>query len=416
MKAVRQFDTNSFKSLPKPKKPSLNSNQHRRFNFIFLIVALLPIMSAGFLNFIVDPYGFFNSPTWLGFNQAKPEKFKQDMLINAVAVIQEKPEIIFLGSSRVQWGLKTNHPGLENNKAVYNLALQGTNLYQIRQYFEHALSNQPNLKQVIIGLDELMFSEFLSNRPGFNQARLGKQNITFEDFTNVIFSIDALNASGRTIKVSLAQPDTIPIGSFKVKPQIFNNGSLALDNSSYPGSADEFINNLKTRLSPNRVDGRYSNYQLSKDRLEDLKSIVDTCKRQGIDLKLFISPEHATLFEAMNSTKFGSEIEAWKEEIVKIKPVWDFSGYNSITTEPISSQMKYYLDSSHYNQKTGELILNRLLSYQTNKVPSDFGVLITPQNIESHLTKVHSDRQRWVKRNSDLLKLIKDVRNEKAPR
>lgn len=411
MKAVRQYDISSFKSLPKTKNISLNSHQHRRFNFIFLTAALLPIMSAGFLNFIVDPYGFFNSPIWLGFNQAKPEKFKQDMLINAVEVIQKKPEIIFLGSSRVQWGLKTNHPGLENNKVVYNLALQGTNLYQIRQYFEHALSNQPNLKQVVIGLDELMFSEFLPNRPDFNQARLGKQHITFKDFTNVVFSIDALSASGRTIKVSLAQPDAVSVGSFKVKPQIFDHGSLALDNSSYPGSSDRFINNLKTRLNPNRADGRYSNYQLSKDRLADLKAIVDTCNREEIDLKLFISPEHATLFEAMNSTRFGPEIEAWKQEIVKIKPVWDFSGYNSITTEPIGSQMKYYLDSSHYNQKTGELILNRLLSYQTNQVPADFGVLITPQNVESHLAKVHSDRQAWAKKNPDLVKLIQNIRS-----
>ena len=71
--------------------------------------------------------------------------------------------------------------------------------------------------------------------------------------------------------------------------------------------------------------------------------------------------------------------------MVKITPVWDFSGYNSITTESIDDRMEYYIDNSHYSLKAGDLVLNRIVSFQTEKVPRDFGVLVNQDNIEPHL-------------------------------
>lgn len=71
--------------------------------------------------------------------------------------------------------------------------------------------------------------------------------------------------------------------------------------------------------------------------------------------------------------------------------------------------MENYADSSHYAKPVGDLVLNRILGYQENKVPADFGILITPENIESHLAKIRADREEWVKNNPNELKLVQDL-------
>lgn len=72
--------------------------------------------------------------------------------------------------------------------------------------------------------------------------------------------------------------------------------------------------------------------------------------------------------------------------------------------------MKNYSDMSHYTSPVGKLILNRLFNYQKETVPPDFGVLITPANIESHLAKINKDREVWTRNNPDQVKLLKGLK------
>ncbi|TAF02480.1 MAG: hypothetical protein EAZ77_18810, partial [Nostocales cyanobacterium] len=101
--------------------------------------------------------------------------------------------------------------------------------------------------------------------------------------------------------------------------------------------------------------------------------------------------------------------ETWKRKVVQVTPVWDFSGYNTITTEQINDVMENYPDSSHYTKPAGDLLLNRILGYQEKEVPADFGVLVNKENIESHLAKIRLDREEWVKKRKDDLKLVESL-------
>jgi hypothetical protein len=101
-----------------------------------------------------------------------------------------------------------------------------------------------------------------------------------------------------------------------------------------------------------------------------------------------------------------SAFEDWKRQVVKITPIWDFSGYNSITSEPISDDMQNYLESSHYQEHIGNLVLNRMLNHEINKVPGDFGTLVTVENIEPQLAKIRAGREKWAKQNPDMVKLV----------
>jgi hypothetical protein len=370
------------------------SKKYRRFTYFFLGITLSPVLAIGLFNGFVDPYEIFNSPKISGFNQLKPAKFTNDRLFKAIEITHIKPKIILLGSSRTQWGLDPKHPAFD--EPSYNLALQGANMYETMRYFQHAIANQSQLKTVVVGIDFFMFAES-PNKLIFKESRLEKKSMTFEDAISVLFSLDALATSQDTIAENRTERET----------HEFIDGLLLVDpRKTLPGSIEEFTKFIVRGFQDD------SQASISQKQIDSLKILVKQCQEQGIQLELLISPAHAIQWEANRLNEGWETFEQWKREVVKIAPVWDFSGYNSITTEPIQNQMKNYIDSSHYRKEVGDLILNRIFNYQVETVPDDFGVLLTPDNIEAHLEKIRRDREIWVKNNPEAIELLDDIKRE----
>lgn len=156
----------------------------------------------------------------------------------------------------------------------------------------------------------------------------------------------------------------------------------------------------------------YKNYILSPEELNNFKSILDTCKKKKITIKVFFSPVHAAQLEAIYSAGLWPDFEEWKRQVIAMTPAWDFSDYSSITTEPINNNMENFVDSVHYDEQIGNLILNRLYNSHQDRVPSNFGFLITPSNIESHLAKIRAERQGWLKNNQATVQFVQDIKKE----
>lgn len=373
-------------------------NSYRRFNLTLAAVTLPSLFGFGLLNAAVDPYGVINSPELPGVNQLKPEQFNHVRLFKAIDVIRNEPKIVLLGSSRTDLGLNPKHPGLKPGNSRYNLALVGPNMYEVKRYFDHALTNQPDLKTVVIGLDFFMFNDLKTNAPDFKESLLNQETIPLQEVINSTLSLNALNASKSTLSSSIKSKAYFLYDANGMR-FIYNNKPK----KPLPVGFQDMLKGLMAS------EGYYKEYRLSDSFLEDFQDIVETCKEQGIELKVFISPSHATQWESLRVSGLWPVFEKWKHRLVEITPVWDFSGYNSITTEAIGEGMKNYWDSSHYREEVGDLILNRLFSYQSQTVPEDFGVLITRENVESHLGKIRNERESWAKTNPDLVQLVEDL-------
>ncbi len=377
-----------------------NKRKYRRYNWIFLLSVFIPIVGVGLFNIIVDPYDVFNTPNFFGINHSKPRKDNSDRLFKATDVIRIKPVTVLMGSSKTKRALDPDNPALKNNQPVYNLALNGINVYESRRYLEHAIANQENLDLVILGLDFFMFNNFLENQASFSEQRLEKRHISLADFINVSFSLDALSASKETIFDSRKNsPDDVLYGE---------NGFMPYRNPDPEKNQWRFESHIEIYY------GLDSEYELSTKFMDDLKKIVDLCQKNNIQLILFISPSHATQWEAIKAIGEWSTFEEWKRKIIQISPtpVFDFSGYNSITTEAINKDMENYQDNAHYTKKIGDLVLNRILDYKQEDVPDDFGFLINPENIESHLEKIRQDREVWAENNQDEVNLVKEIKEK----
>lgn len=69
------MSNSSLSELNNPEKPDFKqSDNHFQFNkWLLSTVAILILIIVGF-NLIVDPYGIYKSPNFLGINHEKPKK------------------------------------------------------------------------------------------------------------------------------------------------------------------------------------------------------------------------------------------------------------------------------------------------------------------------------------------------------
>lgn len=365
---------------------------YRSFSLILLSVAASGSCLVALFNAIIDPFGVMNILVIPGINQSKPATVDNTRLYKAVDLTRQDAKTLFLGASRVETAFDLEHTALQEYQTVYNLAMQGMTFYEQRRYLEYAIQTQENIQVVILGIDLWLLEDSYLSKTGFKEDRLKQQGLPFLESLEINFSWNTFGKSIESIQANLDKPDYQYYNSQGVRNTDYVKDRNVKFTSWLPG----IVNNPKDKIFPSA--------------LENLKIIVDLCKENNLDLIVFITPPHVTQFEAMYMSGSEAVIEQGKREIVNILPVWDFSGYNSVTTEPISEQMSNFRDSSHPTIQVGNLMLNRILQYEEENVPGDFGIMINPENIEDHLYMIRKEREVWRENNPEAVKMLEEFK------
>lgn len=378
-------------------------NPYRRFFTAFFCFLIIPILCCVLFNFKMDPYGIWGQDAWFGLNHVKNLQRRHERLFKAVAVMRVRPTTILLGSSRTEVGLDPKHPLFASRTGIYNLGIAGPNMGEVEQYFEHALANQPKLEEVILGIDFFMFNDLSKNRADFDKELIGRTTIPSKTLLEVLFSFDALEASRSTLFFNL---NPSPIRGVEFRADGMEKVKyLVSRKKSFEGTIKEFLRRI-------RDNPMYGKYRYSQSAFESLAQVVRICREKQIRLTLFISPSHATEWEMIRLTGLWPEFENWKRQVAELYPLWDFSGYNFVTTEAVAEDMENYIDHSHYTPKIGTLVLNRMFHVHEKDVPKDFGVLLTPENVEPHLSKIRAEQIMWIDAHTDVVAWIKDIQSQ----
>jgi hypothetical protein len=150
----------------------------------------------------------------------------------------------------------------------------------------------------------------------------------------------------------------------------------------------------------------------------DLAAILDVASRNHVQLWFFFAPVHARQLETFRALGLWPRLEDWKDTLVRFTDaqarrlefpsppeVWDFSGYNSITTESVpargdsKSRMNGYWESSHIRKHLGDLMLARIFGSGPQQValqlPDDFGVRLTPANVHANTQRIRIEAARY---------------------
>ena len=368
---------------------------------LFVLIFLSGVIFVGTLNWLVNPYSVFDSPNITGFNADKLEFVNHLRLTKAYAVTDIKPKAIILGTSRAGRGLSPTHPAW-NKSSVYNLALPDASMYELFRYFQHA--NAANhLDKVILALDFRLFNDDSLSR-AFSEDRLlvtveDNRNPTyletyFSDLSSILFSSDAFQASVLDIRRQGWE-------SYK----LFNNGrwDRTKEKFDHRKAFTAYTKASYSRLS--KVSGPLTG-------LDHFRALLQFAHKENIDLHLAISPSHAWHWELIFQLGLWDRFETLKKELLIIneeeakragKPpfaLWDFSGHNSLsieevpTSEQSTASMKWFWESVHYKKSLGDLIIQRIFNNNDSNstIPDDFGILLTPSNIEKHLKNLREAR------------------------
>ena len=376
----------------------MTAQSYLRWSFGLLLSGVLLL---GAVNAVVDPYGIFGLVRLPGFNLEKARRLAHGgRIAKSVDLRRGEYDTLILGSSRAQSGIDPMSP-LLTGPLTYNAGLAGPSMREMYQAGRYALAHQ-ELKQVIFGVDFVSFSSRLRPSGDFDNSGFAGHSLSYIYLRELV--------SARSLADSAY---TVLVNSLGKRASSRLNGYL--DGSVKHGRKDPRY--LFTRVLENGYFIRpssYAGFDYSPGHVAMFRDLVESFAREGIAVHVFFSPMHARQLEAIRVAGLFPVFERWKRDVVaaveqvnhgmvegqRPVPLWDFSGYNSITTEAVplagaGKRMKWYWESSHYKKEVGELVLQRMLRPDAAviSVPSDFGVWLNSENLEAHL-----EASRWAAR------------------
>lgn len=381
-------------------------------------VAALAGLAIG-LCVAVDPYRMYGTPVLPGWTELKPQIYDQIDLAATYQLERVRPITLLLGNSRVEVGINPESPHWPAAaQPVFNGALPGRDLRTAVDMLRQAIAVHVP-KTVIVGLDILDFLQKPDPLPppqapiGPEERRLlvdrnGKPNPArrlqvWRDRGATTLTVDAVGDSLATLL------DQNPRTTATLTPLGFDPLNQYRVFAARQGYYELFAqkNAIYRKQYAHRPTPDFTQPERYAD-FRALQQIFAQAKAHGIELILFIHPYHADYFDMLQRAGLWSSFEAWKRALVAMvaaanasdarEPIrlFDFSGYNRYTTEPVPpvgdrrTAMRWYWEAGHYKSALGEEMLPRMLGQG-----GAFGVALTSDNIEPVLAQIRADGARY---------------------
>jgi hypothetical protein len=381
-------------SQPAPLSP-------RRF-LLTLVGGMVAALSLGGLfNFAVDPYASFRWGDIKGLNDQKTLRRDGGRVNKALILGHTKFDVLFYGTSRGEMGLDPQSPAL-GGALAFNASLSDTNMAELARAAEYAGRHQsPRL--VVVALDLMMFGTRTATGGDFERSGFAGAS-PWPVYARRLLSLQAFDDSGwvlfssvRRIRQSFAKDGTYDIGARK---------------KSFDHRA-EMDSVLRSQLAPTTATKTYAGFAYAPERMADLRRLLAAFDNGTTRVALFISPIHAKVLEAKAAAGLMPAWEQWKRDLattVSATPaeLWDFSGYNRVTTEEIPRapdiRMHWYWDGSHFSKAAGNLILERIIAGQGDE---SFGIRLSPDNVETVIHRIRAERTLYAQTHADEVAEVK---------
>lgn len=346
---------------------------------VWAITILIMIPIVGGFNYLIDPYGMNNYITVDRINKYKKSNTGYTFRFKTNIIRNYKFDTLMLGTSRI--GLM--NPDIVNqytNGKTFNFEAAGSVTEQQHKLFLYALKYN-NIKTLVYGIDFMSFNENRTIEKDFKEFYElydkieNKQEIlnydlyfnlkTFRDSSIVLFK-NLLN------KPIFESHYLYKNGMRNLTEQIeaLKRGTFKIDKGINSSIKDYF----------KKDTGVYKKYKFSYKYLKYFKKTIDYCRNNNIKVLVYIPPMYSDHFDALSSVEYYDEFELFKKELVQITNYIDFTGHNTITTNKNN-----YWDSSHLRTELTEIVMAKLFNDVSKEIPSNFGVMVSKENISTHL-------------------------------
>lgn len=360
----------------------------KRYAIVALSIAIFGLVAVAGINTVVDPLAL----RW----PVRGEIARRNALEGGGRLFKSERlargdwQALIFGSSRCLRGIDPDN-SMFAGAHTFNACLSGTNMAETAKVIAFAQAHNPQLKTVVISIDFEMFARQRETAGDFDGSRMnGKPWL--EVAANHLLSFDTLELSVMTL-----------LDNFRHRPvDLDDDGFVDWTADPPKGTVRRHFDGMLVQNYLVDADN-YGAFVYAPERVARLRRTIDALHRAHIDVRLFVPPIHARQMEAI--LDLGLPYETWLRDVAHAAdethtPLTDFSGYNTITTEPLppmdsKAPMRWYWESSHFRREVGDMILGVLFSHRTADTPSDFGRVLTSKTVEADIAALHDGRARY---------------------
>jgi hypothetical protein len=373
-----------------------NRSDNRRYLGIFCGLSGAVLLAVSGMNYVVDPYltHQWDTPR---LQRLRPIREKLGAWGKTYAVARFQPAVVYIGNSRTELGLPTQMPQFAG-KPVFNSALSGASIGDAIRLAQHA-SQVSRVETMVWGIDAPSFSMEDGNTDL-------DPDLTADG--RYFFLRRGLLDLKRALALDMTRDSlSVLTGSY---------GAVCRSSLAFHGQRDDACISLRIggwRGTQAAVLPRTREYIRGAGPTAEAQAAfdasVDALCRRAIRVRLYINPTHAMMQDALYWAGKWAAVEAWQRALTAAAArqrragcdvqLYDFSDFNSITTEaiPQAGQPAYmvnYWETSHYRVNVGRMILTRMFG-GAEALPPDFGVALLPSTVDLHLAAMRAGRARY---------------------
>ena len=404
----------------------------------YLVIVALSCASflllACIINYVIDPYNFFQSTIIPGINSSKPATSDRTSFSKIYMIEKARANTVIVGSSRIDVGINPDSKYIPSEyKPAFNIGVPGVNTYDQLRYIQHATAiHKPKL--IIVGLD---FNTFLVKKnqpekyPPKTKEYENRLMVTYAEKPNPKRRYQYLKDVVGSLLSNTALLDSIKTIFAKNVNWLTSNGlssaearfaSEVRSKGSYSVFRDK-IQDTAVTLSDKKLI-------LNPQSFRAFDDIIKFCSKRNIRLIVIIPPSHVFRYEVFDKLGLWADFEKWKEMIVKHVDamriskasnvsVWDFALYSKITTEVVpkphdtKNLMKWFWEPVHFKKTLGEQLLSQIF----NDRKGEIGRKIDQNNIYRDIKEVRLQRKRYElnrEQNELLLNMLSSISLDKS--
>jgi len=358
-------------TIKQPRGLTTTPRAFHRYAIGLFAVAAGVVLLFTLVNTRVNPLAVTPTP-WSdpGFREYRPI-YRYQRTAKAGLLRSEPWSVIFLGSSRIDVAFDPEHPAWGDTRAA-NLALSAGSLPESAAMFGYGAPRQ-NIGLVIIGIDlsDLTTHASLMHSAGFMESPLNRDGDAVERELRYYAGISTFEASVNAIsnRARGKLPEYTPHGH-RLRHREPENPRYVLRRDSI-AHAIRFVRERKIA------------YDIEPTKLEALKSIIRTAKREGSRLVIVIPPNHATylsVFYLENDpdpvfrldretiTRLADAADAAHPDTPPVE-IWDFNDFHPLNCEALppasdpSAKLSGWMDGTHALKSLGDIMLARIMDW-----------------------------------------------------
>lgn len=329
----------------------------------FLATALSLLLLILVLNVVVDPMCYMN---WQNMFNSKRVNFDPRVQkTNRIMHVGDVYDGILLGSSR----MAAVDVALFRNEHIFNYGLGSIYPSEYDGYIA-AASLRHNITAVYLGLDF-----YGTSRHQFSFATQRQPQYYIDGAVRPVRILGALLSLGgarHALKTAVKSVTGQATGNY------FDDCFVELKSGLTPTEKRAAVNEQLHMYHEECYGARYEWDQ-------ELPQIFEMLRRKWPEKRfvVFTTPISWPMFSLLVRDGRLPDYERWLRAAVQaFGTVHDFMGRNSVTMD-----MANYGDAHHFLPPVAAHIVHRITG-QAGTVPNDFGVLVTPQNLEEHLGRI----------------------------